>query len=289
MFNNYLIIDMSYYMHYIIHSAFNSIKDEFQFPTDKYELYKIDLSQHDEYLEKLKEKFYSIFFYIKKQYDCEQVRPIICLDCSKKDIWRLDIFSDYKLPRREQKFEGLNKGPIFKWINQNIISKLETDHNSIILKHSRAEGDDCIAVSKTALRKLVPDSNIYIIGNDRDLLQLIDDKCFLCSLDGKLINDISMGAEKDLMFKLLFGDKSDNIPKCFEKVKGDKMFGRGFGEETCLKLLEDKQLLEEKFIQYPKSIEQLKLNRLLVEFKNIPQDIKEDICKDFLIKFRQNI
>lgn len=289
MSSNQLIIDMSYYMHYIIHSAFNAIKDEFQFPTDKSEIYKLDLSRHDEYLAKLREKIFGTFFYLKKHYNCENSRAIICLDCSKKNIWRLDIYPDYKLPRMVETFEGINKGPIFKWILQNIIPDLERNHNCIVLKHEKAEGDDCIAVSKTVLRKLLPESDIIIIGSDRDLLQLIDSKCFLCSLDGNLLNDESMGYEKDLLYKLLFGDKSDNIPKCFDKVKGDPVLSRGFGEVACMKLIENQQLLEEKFKEFPNSVVQLEKNKLLIDFKNIPKDIKESICKDFILKFRQDV
>jgi 5'-3' exonuclease len=60
--------------------------------------------------------------------------------------------------------------------------------------------------------------------------------------------------------KCIVGDKSDSIPKIFDRI----------GEKTALKLIEDKSLLLKKFSDNPGSFDKFCKNNLIINFDNIP-------------------
>ena len=110
-----------------------------------------------------------------------------------------------------------------------------------------------------------------ICSNDQTLLRNMEDLDLVTR---------SVGPPKfDLMYKILLGDTSDDIPSCFQKTKGDKLLSRGFGKKTVMKVMKDIPLLKEKFKQYPEARKQYKLNKQLIDLSFIPKEIKEDILQ----------
>lgn len=281
-----LIVDFSYYCHYVIHSSFNDFSKEFDVPADQYELYKIDFTRYDEFLELLTRKFTYILDSVKKTHSITDTSPIFAMDCSKKDIWRLKIFPEYKIHRINKEEKGLNKSPVFKYLYENLLPRLEETHSAIIVSHPIAEGDDVVAVVKSVIRAMEPETDIILLATDHDFFQIVDDRTWMYNMQGELINNKMIGEGKDLLFKLLIGDDGDGVPKCFDKVAGDKIFSRGFGEVACKKLVEDPVLLEEKFQAFPRARQQMETNRVLVDFRNIPTEIKTQIARSFLTKIR---
>ena len=83
-----------------------------------------------------------------------------------------------------------------------------------------------------------------------------------------------------LAFKIIRGDKGDSIPSCFVKTKGDKVLSRGCGDATTMKFLDNPKLLKEKFQQYPDSARNYRLNQKLIDFRFIPDIIKDAIKDD---------
>ena len=78
-------------------------------------------------------------------------------------------------------------------------------------------------------------------------------KCYNCK---------SLGSkDKDIAMKCIVGDASDCIPKIFNRV----------GNKTALKLIENKQLLMQKFNENPGSFDLYSKNNLLINFDNIPE------------------
>ena len=51
----------------------------------------------------------------------------------------------------------------------------------------------------------------------------------------------------------------------------------GCGKKTALKLVEDKELLKRKLAEYPDAQERFKINMKIVDLRNIPKTIREDI------------
>lgn len=276
----YLLVDISYCLHALSHTALEEYKKDFDVPEDKEELYKIDFSTHPEYLAILTRCIITNIRKYAKQFNVKVKDIILCADCPKKDIWRMSIYPNYKLHRMIQEPIGLNKGPLFKFLFDSLIPKLIEKNFCKLIRYPSAEGDDVIAISHKHIREKHPNTKVIIVGSDHDLMQLIDEKTFLVNIQNQLLNEKSEGPKKDLFFKILIGDTSDNIHSVFEKTKGDKYLAKGFGVKTCKLFRDDINLLKEKLEQYPTAKERLKLNTQLVDFKYIPQSIQNGILEE---------
>ena len=87
----------------------------------------------------------------------------------------------------------------------------------------------------------MPEREILIVTNDYDYLQLLDDKIHIYNLKNKNLREKSLGSKKlDLGVKIIVGDNSDNIPRCFPKCG-----------KTAYKYLENPDLLDKAFAKYP--------------------------------------
>ncbi len=268
----------------MVNRAFNIFKHHFDTPNDPEELWEIDYSEDDDYLKILTGCYIKGLSTLMSSYRIKKGNIIFATDCKKRNIWRLDVYSDYKLKRiiKQQNKTGLNKRPLFKYITDTLLPIVTDKHNlGFLLSHDYAEGDDIIAVSHGYLRTTYSDSDVIILTNDSDMLQLHDDKTLLRNMENLDLMTRSIGSPKhDLMYKILLGDVSDDIPSCFEKTKGDKLLSRGFGKKTAMKVMKDLDLLKEKFKQYPEAVKRYKRNKQLIDLTFIPKDIKEEILQD---------
>jgi 5'-3' exonuclease len=110
---------------------------------------------------------------------------------------------------------------------------------------------------------------IYIITSDRDYLQLNAPNVHLFNLAYKNIaeNKSSTGNPIiDLQIKIIMGDCSDNIPSVFPKC----------GPKTAQKCIDNPDFFQKKIDENPEHIKQYELNKLLVDFKNIPEELQEE-------------
>ena len=73
-------------------------------------------------------------------------------------------------------------------------------------------------------------------------------------------------AQKDLLYKIIIGDKSDNIPSVFPKC----------GPKKTLGYVNDIDLFEKDLLEKD-GYEQYKLNRRLIDFTQIPELLESDI------------
>ena len=140
-----------------------------------------------------------------------------------------------------------------------------------ILEYPRLEADDCIALFVKNLKE--NESNITIITNDADYLQLQSENVNIIALNYKNINaskNSFKDARKDLFCKILSGDKSDNIPGIFKKC----------GIKTCEKLYDNKNLFFEK-LEKENANELYELNKLIIDFDNIPLELSSEFLKKY--------
>jgi 5'-3' exonuclease len=282
---SFLLIDNSYLVHAIACRTINIYGNHYDIPDLKtpegrQELYTIDFSLDEDFMHIFKRNYLSVIKKLHREHLAAPSRTVYAMDCKKRDIWRRSHFEEYKLHRIVQIGvpEGLNRGPIFGYVNKNLLPLLEESGFGYFFHHPASEGDDIIAITHALIRENEPNRKIVILGSDHDLMQLLDHNTEIYTTQGKSMRDKSRGDRKeDLMLKILKGDGSDGIPACFSKVKGDSDLSRGFGTVAATRFLEDKELLMRKFQQYPEAITQFKLNNLLVDFRNIPEQIKTDV------------
>ena len=186
---------------------------------------------------------------------------IVGKDCKRENIWRMEIFPQYKANRNYD--DGFMGGPFFKMAYEEEL--FQKGGAKAILKHSKLEADDCIALSVKYLLKAYPSCHIYIITSDRDYLQLNAHNVDLYNLSFKNIADkSSIGDPKnDLEMKIIMGDSSDNIPSVFPKC----------GPKTAIKCIEDTEFFKKKMADNPEYYKQYELNKTLINFDNIPIEL----------------
>jgi len=226
---------------------------------------------NEKFVEKFRKTFVDNLQQIPKKLKIhkESIKPVLIVgkDCKREDIWRNDIFKDYKANRANGPEDGFMGGPFFKMAYEEQL--FQKGGAKAILSHPRLEADDCIALSVKYLLNKYPLCKIYIITSDRDYLQLNAHNVDLFTLTYKNLADgkTSTGnAEDDLKIKILMGDTSDNIPSVFPKC----------GLKTAQKCIEDEEFLGKKMANNPAYYEQYKLNEQLVSFDKIPTNyVKE--------------
>jgi 5'-3' exonuclease len=186
------------------------------------------------------------------------IKIIASLDCPRHNIWRNNIYDNYKETRiYSSEFLG---GPFFK-LGINIIKemKIPTFH------HNYLEADDINALICKHLLNKYDNIMIYIIASDMDYLQLVSEKVKIMTLQYKDITtskQCSGNAEFDLFNKIISGDKSDNISPVFKKCN----------HSTIVNYFNNKTLFEEQLkVQGCEDI--YKRNKKLVDFNEIPQDL----------------
>ena len=228
-----------------------------------------DPYQNEKFVEKFKKTFVEHLKQIPKKLKINKdVNPIMIAakDCKREDIWRMELFSQYKANRANGKEDGFMGGPFFKMVyNENLF---QSGDIKAILYHPKLEADDCIALSVKYVLQKYPQSNIYIITSDRDYLQLQSDNVQIFNLAYKNLKS-SGNSERDLAIKILMGDSSDNIPSVFPKC----------GEKTAIKCLEDKAFFDKKMDNNSEYYKQYELNQTLVRFDKIPFNLQEEFIE----------
>ena len=256
----FIFVDGSYYCFYRFFALTNWWKNAY--PTEPLN----DPFQNKKFVDKFKKTFVENLLQIPKKLKINKdINPIMIVgkDCKREQIWRMEIFPQYKANRIQDGFMG---GPFFKMAYEEEL--FQKGGAKAVLKHSKLEADDCIALSVKYLLTKYPTCHIYIITSDRDYLQLNAPNVDLYNLSFKNIADkSSIGDPKsDLEIKIIMGDSSDNIPSVFPKC----------GPKTALKCIEDPEFFKKKMSDNPEYYKQYDLNKTLVNFDNIPNDLASE-------------
>ena len=210
----------------------------------------------------------------KQKLDIPYTNFIFAQDCPRNQIWRMNLFQEYKTNRDViYQSENWKGGAIFKYVKDTLLPKLKELHNFNIINHPQMEADDIIACITRYIQKNYKQQKIYIITSDHDYLQLIDENTTLINLKNKILNEKSCGNPKhDLLLKIICGDKADNIKSCFTKC----------GPKTAMKLILNPTLLEEKFQKEEGSRTIYNLNKQLIDFEFIPVEFNKQIIEKFI-------
>ena len=192
---------------------------------------------------------------IQKKLKTDINNVILCMDCPRSEIWRNELYKDYKATRIQK--DNFNSD-IFNVFN-DFIKKIKI----LQISFDRLEADDIVYLIQNKIRELLPKQQIIIITNDNDYLQLLNKYTKIINMQFK---DISLrgtlNPEIDLLIKIIFGDKSDNIIKIQSGINKDK------ATKIALMNSDDRyQFLIENNI-----FDKYELNRKLIAFENIPRE-----------------
>lgn len=205
-----------------------------------------------------------------KDHGINRENIVFCRDCRSSDIWRRSILPEYK-GTREQK---VNVKVGFCTITDRIEELCET-WGCKMFKHERAEADDLVYLYRRyILEEVDNEAEFVVVTSDIDYYQLCEPNTQLTRLDKRDIMSKSLGdPKKDLLLKIIMGDKSDNIPSIVKKCGPKKALSLTSDEEALKKLLEENS----------EAASQFKKNSLLVDFSNIPEEIREEAFAMFKI------
>lgn len=142
------------------------------------------------------------------------------------------------------------------------------------MHHDALEADDFIHYTTRAHVADHPQTDVIILANDHDYLPLLDSPHVrLLNLKGKnnelhlpmnTVTNKQMTGEEYLQFKILVGDKSDNIPSVFKRC----------GKKTAMKLVVDATRLQERFDKEGAgATAKYAHNRLLIDNRCVPAEL----------------
>jgi 5'-3' exonuclease len=267
----FIFIDGSYFCFYRYYSLLKWWK--IAFPLEPLE----NPHKNPIFVEKFKKTFMDCIFNLPSKLLIENknnIHLIVAKDCKRENIWRNEIYPKYKGTRvYDEKFMG---GPFFKIAYNNSESESLFLQSGVkqILSLDKLEADDCIAISVNQIQEKYKDNcMIYIIASDHDYLQLHSENVKIFNLAYKniaLSKTVVGEAEADLEIKFIMGDISDNISSVFPKC----------GFKTALKCYQDKSFFEKKMNNNKLYIENYNLNKKIIDFRNIPNDLKEVFLKN---------
>ncbi|MDQ0299311.1 5'-3' exonuclease [Salibacterium salarium] len=158
---------------------------------------------------------------------------ICCWDMGSK-TFRTRLFPEYKANRSQPPEELIPQFDMAK----EAMDGFEVPNVGV----EDFEADDCIG---TLADQLAPQSSVYILSGDQDLLQLIDENITIAIMkkgrgnyqlydETNLFEHKGCTARQMIDMKGLMGDSSDNYPGV-----------KGIGEKTALKLLKEYETVEE--------------------------------------------
>lgn len=191
---------------------------------------------------------------------------LMCADCSRAEIFRHTIMEGYKEGRVTP--AGFDGG-IFERVYAYLAEHGER-LGVVVLGEAGCEADDIAAMMHGAVRAAEGGANhpVVILTNDNDYLQLADGNTQIVNMQGKDLTTRGCGdAKKDLLRKMLLGDKSDGIPPVMARL----------GAKRVAELVEkDDEGLETALRGLGDGVWELfKRNRALIDFAYIPGELRE--------------
>lgn len=263
--NPVIFIDLSYYIFYRWFALYHWYKISQRKEPDIENIFNDDI-----FIEKYDKLFWETIKKFIKKHKIESPTIIFGKDCKRSEIWRHNIHTSYKVGR-DDKLKNFN-GKIFTHTYKHILPKIIKENPDVkLFSVDKAEADDIIGVLKAKIRRENDSLSIYIITNDHDYLQLLDDNTFIYNLKGyNLLNKSKGNVKTDLYLKIIRGDVSDNIKGIFDK---------NVSENKAMEYVNDPLKLEELLKSNKEVKKKFENNRKLIDFSYIPDELKKEIEK----------
>ena len=225
--------------------------------------------QDDVFMDKYEKTFEKSLVELAKKYKVQHSNVVFAKDCSRGDIWRSAIYPSYK-GTRDDKAASFN-GDIFKYTYNDLFPKLQAKYGFHYLIHPRLEADDIIALLVMKVRDMKKTTRMVVLTNDNDYVQLYKYDIEIYNLQKKSLRDRIADVDNYLMYKIIVGDKSDNI----------KSIGKKIGDKTAQKMIADEALMN-KTLAAKDVRETYELNKTLIDFHEIPQQYRSELYVDLM-------
>jgi len=253
-----LLIDTSYYIFYRFHATarWYSFKDS--------ETPLHELTEDPVYVEAFFKHHEQNMKVLLKKYKIAPQNVIWCMDSPHDQLWRIPHHGEYKGTRNYSNFDARIFPLFYKYLKDG-------KKNQVVF--SSLEADDVVAL----LCEKDPTHPTVIITNDNDYLQLCSPTTQVINMQGKNLALRGSGdPKKDVLIKILMGDKSDNIPPVFPKC----------GLKTAQQIACMTQEELNHYLQEKGALEQFQKNKTLISFDSIPNPIREKFHDSYQVIFK---
>lgn len=255
-----ILIDTSYFIFY---RYFGTLR---WFEFNNVEIDYSNITENECFMDAFYKHTKDDFKKLCKKWNTTLSQFIFCCDCSRETIWRNNFTSGYKSLR----IQNIAFNPTIFTKFYTFIENLKLHKIAI----NYLEADDVVYLTK----KMITEQDCIIITNDNDYLQIVDERTKIYNMVGKG-NDITTRScgnpQKDLLIKIIMGDKSDNISPIH----------KGIGAVTANKLasLSDNDL--DAYLVEKNCKEDFEKNRILIDFTKIPIEYTESFKQSVSIEF----
>lgn len=219
---------------------------------------------------------------------------IFCMDCPRKNIWRRQIYPEYKLNRdtKDKSKDKFDISRVFKYAYDVVIPNFCDTYNAKKIMCNCAQGDDIIAVASKYFTEKNKNLKVVIISCDRDMVQLYSENINIITADGKIrqpklemettlkttLENIQISANDFLLHKILLGDVADNIPTVKAGVGPKKAFNLILNKNLLIDLLKSDITIANSF----------KRNKQLISMNQIPSGVTQLIIEEIQQVFKQD-
>jgi 5'-3' exonuclease len=262
---NVILIDTSYYVFYRYFATFKWLS--FQ----KIEIEVENITENETFIQAFYKHINSDLKKVCKKWKTDTNNIVFCMDCLRSDIWRNDIYTEYKASRVHT--NNFNRGifPIF----YNYFKQL----NIQSINCERLEADDVIYLAQSKIKPQII-SDIIVITNDNDYLQIVDKNVHVFNIQFKELKTRGTNDPfTDLLFKAIYGDKSDNIPKIASGIT--KEIALNLAKEIASSIQSSSIKERHDYIEKKTMYDKLLFNLKLISFQNIPDEYVDKFYKNY--------
>ena len=256
-----ILIDQSYYIFNRYYATYNWYKRQSEEELD-YE----NITDNNYFILAFFRHFENDLTKLTKKFKTVKSNIVFCIDCSRCDIWRNEIYPNYKITRTKKS----NFNSIIFTLFRNYIN----NYNYNYCEYDKLEADDITYLVQKKLKIDIDTPKIVIVTNDSDYLQMYDKNTIIQNMQFK---DLSLRIKNnpviELEFKIIYGDKSDNIQK----------IQVGLNKENALKLAITSEKERNEYLKKHNIEDKYKLNKTLVDLSCIPENLISEFYNKYNI------
>lgn len=215
----------------------------------------------------------------KKKYSKQFGQVVIA--CDAKNYWRKDFFSNYKALRKKSREESdLDWNFIFNTLSE-IREDIKEHFPYKVVRVEKCEADDIIATLALSTQEFGKSEDVMIISSDKDFKQLLayDNIKQYSPMLKKQITINRKELHAWLIEHIVKGDSGDGIPNILSK---DDVFLSSERQKSVTSKRLD-EFIKDGFSACKTEEERRNWQRniTLVDFKYIPEDIKNSIIEEY--------